>query len=122
MAIGGKQVTITGGKITTNGTLGSCNGKGSGTNSHITDAPSTVFKDVKFENWAVCVKGKNAGEFLAGIKWGLDKNGKAVITDKKTVKPSEQFKNAVKGWIKWYNQGKPATGQFKEPGKGFQWP
>ena len=87
-----------------------------------TDAPSTIFKDVKFENWAVCVKGKNAGEFLAGIKWGLDKNGKAVMTDKKPAKPSEQFKNAVKSWMKWYNKGKPATGQFKEPGKGFQWP
>ena len=102
----------------TNGTLGSSDGKGNGTPADVTDWPSKLKNHpgwrLLFEDWAVCIKGENAGEVLAGITWELDGTGKTKVDNDSPDKPSDGFKDAVKGW-----EGK--NPKFKEPGGGFKW-
>ena len=102
----------------TNGSLGASDGKGKGTPADVTDWPSKLKRHpgwrLLFEDWAVCIKGDNAGEVLAGITWELDGDGNAKIDNDSPDKPSQDFKDAVKSW-----EGKNPG--FTEPGGGFKW-
>ena len=101
-----------------NGTMGSSDGAGNGTPSDVSDWPSKLKGHpgwrLLFEAWAVCIKGDNAGEVLAGITWELDGTGTAKIDNDSPAAPSQDFKDAVKSW-----EGKNPG--FTEPGGGFKW-